>query len=143
MSVAIKTKATEEKKKFDYTYQRDKDREMVRGIFKFHEVPGGMLSFNFKKYDGDEVARYDLIDGEIYTIPLGVAKHLNTHIAYPEYEYNKSEGSAITGMGDGQREQWVRVGKKVRRCSFNSLEFTDIPELHSSPNPIVTVEKVL
>jgi len=31
-------------------YQRDKDREMVRGIFRFHEVPGGLMSCVCKAY---------------------------------------------------------------------------------------------
>jgi len=29
-------------------YMRDKDRELVRGIFRFHEVSGGELSLDIK-----------------------------------------------------------------------------------------------
>ena len=100
-------------------YQRDKDREKVRGIFRFHEVPGGTMSFSFKKYKGDPVERYDLIDGMTYSIPLGVAKHLNTNVWYPVHAYTINEaGTAAMG-----------VGRKVRRCSFQSLEFIDTDDL--------------
>jgi len=100
-------------------YQRDKDREKVRGIFRFHEVPGGTLSFCFKKYKGDPVERFDMVDGMTYSIPLGVAKHLNTNVCYPVHAYTLGEGGTHA----------VNVGKKVRRCSFQSLEFVDMDDL--------------
>mgnify|MGYP003662168916 CR=1 FL=1 len=58
------------KPKKSLTYQRDKDREIVKGVFKFYEVPGGQMSFVYKAHKGDQVERYDLYDGEIYSIPL-------------------------------------------------------------------------
>jgi hypothetical protein len=95
--------------------QRDKDREMVRGKFIFHEVPGGQMSFVFKKYKQDPLENFTMVDGEVYTIPLGVAKHLNTNCWYPTYSYKNDEaGRPVMG-----------VGEKVRRCSFQSLEFID------------------
>lgn len=100
-------------------YQRDKDREMVRGIFRFHECPGGEMSFPFKKYKQDPLETFKFKDGEIYTIPLGVAKHLNTNCAYPTYTYKNNE----RGLPE------MTVSEKVRRCSFQSLEFVDIEEL--------------
>ena len=68
------------KKKPNLKYQRDKDREKVKGIFRFFECPGSELSFVYKAYKEDDVEddveKFTLIDGEIYTLPLGVAKHL-------------------------------------------------------------------
>lgn len=113
-------------------YQRDKDREKVRGIFRFFEVPGGSMSFVIKMYKQDEAERYDLVDGQVYTIPLGVAKHLNKNGWYPEHEYKLDEfGKAIQ-----------RVGKKVRRFGFQSLEFVDIDEFSIGDKQIVTVENI-
>ncbi len=110
-------------------YQRDKDRELVRGIFRFLEVPGGGMSFVFKKYKEDPVERFDLIDGETYTIPLGVAKHLNNNCWYPEYDYISSDAigskEKIYGGINYDRHQ-ARIARKVRRCMFQSLEFVDI-----------------
>jgi hypothetical protein len=95
---------------------REKDREMVRGKFIFHEVPGGSMSFNFKKYKGDPLEKFELVDGQIYTIPLGVAKHLNSNCSYPSYTYKTDEAGRPV----------MSIGEKIRRCSFQSLEFFDM-----------------
>lgn len=114
----IKAGIKKEKPK-DIKYQRDRDREPVRGIFRFYEVPNGCLSFVFRKYKEDPIERFDLIDGQIYTIPLGVAKHLNKNCWYPVHAYQMSDNGKHS----------VYVGKKVRRCGFQSLEFIDTDEL--------------
>lgn len=114
----------------DLKYQRDRDREMVRGIFRFYEVPGGTLSFSFRKYREDEIETYTLNDGEIYTIPRGVAHHLSNNCWYPEYEYKRDENMRNTAM----------LSKKKRRCSFDPLDFMDIDELNElRPANIETV----
>lgn len=123
---------TEKKKKPNLKYMRDKDREPVRGKFIFHEVAGGTLSFVYKKYKEDQVERFDLRDGEIYTLPLGVAKHLNKNCWYPVHSYQQDE--------TGKHTQ--RLGQKVRRCSFQSLEFVDIEDL-SPEGDLITVENVI
>lgn len=113
----------------DLEYQRQRDREMVRGIFRFYEVPGGSISFNYRCYKLDPVERFDMVDGQIYTVPLGVAKHLNKNCAYPIHTYmTDSEGNPI-----------AKVGQKVRRVGFQSLEFVDVEEL-TGVSQIVTVE---
>lgn len=107
-------------------YMRDKDREMVKGIFRYFEVPGGVMEFSFKKYKGDPVENYTMYDGETYTIPRGVALHLNKNGAYPEYENIKGEDAKTI----------ARVKKMVHRFAFQSLEFVDLEE----PTPIYSVE---
>ena len=97
---------------------RDKERELVKGKFIFHEVPGGRMEFNFKKYKEDPLEKFSLDDGEIYTLPLGVARHLNTNCKYPSYTFSQDE-TGRPKMG---------VGEWVRRCSFQSLEFVDIED---------------
>ena len=103
-------------------YQRDKDKEPVKGIFRFHEVPGGEMSFSLKIHKGDQVETYTLKDGEIKTVPLGVAKHLNKNCWYPEYDYVKTDDG-------GTMQNIAKITKKVRRCSFQSLEFIDIDDV--------------
>ncbi len=119
------------KPKPNHKYLRDKDREMVRGKFIFHEVPGGMMSFVFKKWKEDPVERYDLMDGEIYTIPLGVAVHLNKNCFVPVHTHAVDEHGRPT----------MKIGQKVRRCSFQSLEFVDIEDLTPDVG-LVTVEYI-
>ena len=99
--------------------KRNKDRQPVKGIFRFHEVPGGMLEFVFKGYEGDNITKYQLIDGEVYTIPLGVAKHLNKNLWYPIHAYALDE----------QGKSCMKIGQKIRRASFQSLEFVDTEDL--------------
>ena len=115
---SIPTK-NEEKTSKNLRYMRDKDREKVRGIFKFYEVPGGSLSFMFRKYKEDPVEKFDFIDGQIYTIPLGVAKHLNKNGKYPVHAYKMEE--------DGKPSRII--GRMVSRFGFQSLEFTDLSDL--------------
>ncbi len=112
--------------------ERDKDREMVKGVFKYYEVPGGRVDFCFKKYEEDPVEKYEFIDGHVYTIPLGVAKHVNTR-KYPIHEYGRNE--------DGSPLQ--RIGQYVSRMAFQSLEFMDIEGLGDNINRITTVEHVI
>lgn len=115
---------------YKYQYQRDKDNEKVKGIFKFYEVPGATLSFPYKAYKGDEVARYDLVDGQVYTIPLGVARHLNKNGWYPVHAHTKGEDDKPS----------MKIGQKVRRFGFQSLEFVDIEDISEHGSPLMTVE---
>lgn len=101
--------------------ERAKDHEQVRGIFRFHEVPGGVMTFPFRKYKGDEIMSFTMRDGEIYTIPLMVAKHLNKNCWYPVHDYQMDD------MGRFANE--YRIDKKIRRVSFQSLEFVDTDDI--------------
>ncbi len=105
---------------------RDKHREPVRGKFIFHECPGGMLEFTFREFKEDPLERYSLIDGMVYTLPLGVAKHLNKNCWIPEYNYVQGEKGLGQAAGTGHM---MRITNKVRRTSFQSLEFVDIEDL--------------
>lgn len=99
-----------------------KDHEMVRGIFRFHEVPGGVMSFVYKKHKGDEVLHYTMTDGQIYSVPRMVAKHLNKNCWYPIHDYETDENGRFTHN--------YKITKKVRRCSFQSLEFIDDEDIN-------------
>jgi hypothetical protein len=116
--------------KVNLRYQRDKDREPVKGIFRFYEVPGGSVSFNYRAYKEDEVERFDLVDGQVYTLPLGVAKHLNKNGKYPIHKFITNE----------QGVPIMKVGQFVRRFGFQSLEFVDIDDLTEEGGQIVTAE---
>lgn len=125
------TGAQKEELKKKLKIQREKDSEMVRGIFRFHEVPGGKLAFPYRAYKGDHVEKYSLVDGQEYTIPFGVANHLNKRCWYPEHAYQL----------DAEGNPKVRVGKKIQRLSFQSLEFTE-EALTPASEDLLTVEYV-
>jgi hypothetical protein len=116
--------------KKNHKWQRDKDREMVKGIFRFFEVPGGTMEFVFKAWKEDQVETHRLQDGHVYTLPLGVAKHLNKNLWYPIHAYAQ----------DGDGKPLMKINQRVRRCAFQSLEFVDIEDLAPAGKEIVTVE---
>ena len=124
-------KTAPKKDKPSLRYLRDRDREMVKGIFKFYEVEGGTMSFVYKAYKEDPVERYDFADGQLYSIPIGVAKHLNKNGWYPMHVYSTDE--------NGKPLQ--KIGQKVRRFGFVSTEFMDLDDLEA-PSRIITVENV-
>lgn len=126
---------------------RERDAEMVTGIFKNLENPGvngslGSVSFGFKKYPGDDYVFYELHDGERYTIPRGVAHHLNNNCYYKEYRHLPGE-DGITGVrgaqGDGKlRTQHMQAARKIHRFEFRSLEFMD-DDIEMRPADIIEV----
>lgn len=121
------------KEKPNLKYLQEKDREIVRGKFIFHEVPGGTMSFTFKKWKEDPLENFTLVDGQIYSIPLGVAKHLNKNLAYPVHSYAQNEHGVPV----------AKIGQMVRRCSFQSLEFVDIDDLTPVGSGVITVEAII
>ena len=99
--------------------KRVEERAIVRGIFRFHEVPHGIMEFMYRKYKGDPLEQFSMKDGEVYEVPLGVARHLNTNCWYPIY------GNAEkTSTGYSNKNELI-VKEKIRRCSFQSLDFTE------------------
>lgn len=105
--------------------ERLKENKLVRGVFRFHEVPGGSVSFPFRKYKKDKIKKYTFEDGKIYEIPLCVAKHLNQNGSYPIHQHSTDK--------DGKPQ--VDVGKTIHRFSFHSLDFIDT----SDPDSVATM----
>lgn len=103
--------------------ERERDAQPVKGIFKFYEVPGGRLKFIFHQHAGDPIDRIDMVDGQVYTVPLRVARHLNKNGFYPNYIFAPDEH----GIGK------VKVGSKTHRFGFQSLEFIDDTDLLAAP----------
>lgn len=142
VNTATNTAAKKTKEKPNINYLREKHREPVQGIFKFFESPGSTMSFSFREFKGDNIERYDLVDGEVYTIPYGVAKHLNKNGWYPEYNFVPGDKSiqvaaAVSGFANNSIQ---KVTRKVRRFAFQSLQFTDLEDIPTAASSIVTIE---
>lgn len=132
---------------------RDRDREMVTGIFKNLENPAqngskGSVSFGYKAYPGDELEFYELWDGERYNLPRGVARHLNQNCWYKEYKHLSGEmgQQGIRGANaDGRlasKDAGMQMARKVHRYAFHSLEFMDEDPMESSQKSIIEVTKL-
>jgi len=121
------------KKKLNNEQLMERGMELVRGIFKYDEMPGGTLVFSFHKYKKVPTKTYRLKDGEVVRIPRCVAKHLATKGQYVVHEYQRDE----------QGNSVIRIGRKKRRYHFESMEFFEDEEiLNSNDSNLYTVEKV-
>ncbi len=109
----------------------EKDHKMVKGRFKFHEVPGGELKFSYVKYQNDTDKPWVMKDGETYEVPYMVAKHLNQGGKYPIHRHAVDE--------EGRPSQVI--GQMVDRFGFEPIGFFDDEDLHPSPN-LLTVKNL-
>ncbi len=114
----------------DMERMRDRDAELVTGIFKNYENPGMTVAFGFKLYKGEDIDHYLLEDGERYRLPRAVARHLNQDCFYYEYKQLKgtdAEAVVQTGLADGRLKplQAPSMARKVHRFGFQSLDFMD------------------
>lgn len=92
---------------------KKRDHKMVKGTFRCFEPRGGSYTFPYRKWEGEQVCQYTMLDGEVYEVPRMVANHLNDDCWYPVHAHTL----------DANGSPHVQIGKKVQRCSFESLEF--------------------
>ena len=92
---------------------RDEDNQMVVGIFKNIEVPGGDLQFTYRKYKEDPYRSYHFEDGKEYTVPMGVAKHINNMTKVKQHAH----------LVDKDGKKMVGAGSYRQRYQFLSKEF--------------------
>ncbi len=108
LSAERKKKASEEIEK-----QRKEHSKKVKGIFKSLETPGATITFSFREFKGEPIRTYELVDGQTYDLPLGVARHINRQCKYKRNKHlvNK-DGTKIKGLDT-----------PVERYSFVSSEY--------------------
>lgn len=122
----------------------DEETKMVTGKFKNYETPGGNLPYCSGKYPGQPIFKKVFQDGEIYEVPLWVARHLNGidkvakelngrigSCSYPihgfRWDPNKPAPESCL-QGDGVPVPAVGISKRVQRYGFESLEFDTAKE---------------
>ncbi len=123
----------EKMSKKDEKAQIDKDYTPVRGIFHFYENRGGTLEFPFKKYKDIPTTMYKLTDGEVCTVPLVIAHHLNKNCFTVEHTHCQDENGKPS----------TKIGRRKQRCGFQSLEFLPEEDLREAGSSIYTVEHQL
>lgn len=117
----------------------EEETKLVKGRFKNYESPGGSLPLFIKKYP--DIPPFDkvLFDGEMYEVPLYVARHLNgvdalaegcgrkiNTCAYPTHGFKWDPGKPMPQSTEGSGGipvPIVGVAKWNRRFGFESLEF--------------------
>lgn len=120
---------------------READMKMVKGRFRNLETPGGTAYVAFRKYKelpGDPPYSKNMLDGEVYEVPLYLANHINgidknaeaiggkvNSCAYPTHGFNwRGNNAPGNEMGiDGIPVPLIGVHKMNRRFTFEPLEF--------------------
>ncbi len=116
----------------------------VKGRFRCFESPGSSHKIQVKKYKDVPMFSKQMIDGEVYDVPLYVARHLNGidavardingnvgSCSYPVHGFKWDQGSPMPpsalGVGGGGEMgvpvPLIGIAKRVRRFGFESLEF--------------------
>lgn len=96
-------------------YSWEEDSKMVSGMFKNIEVPGGGLEFSIRLHENDSIKTYTFLDGQEYTIPLGVARHINKQTSVNKREYATDP--------NGVKKLYTIVSGKRQRYQFLSTEY--------------------
>lgn len=117
----------------------DEECKLVKGRFKNYESPGGALPFTAGKYPGQPIYNKTFQDGEVYEVPLWVARWLNGidaiakgvngkigSCSYPIHGFKWDAGkpppeSQIGSSGD--LIPIIGIAKRKKRYGFESLEF--------------------
>ena len=128
---ALRDKFSKEELKAIYAYYSDRDSQMVTGKFKYYDVPGGSVEFFYRKWPKDKVKHYIMYDEHVYTIPIGVARHLSNNCATPVHEYTvdkSSKGQPTVNMEAtpprGNFVKGLKIVSKKHRMGFISTDFT-------------------
>ena len=90
--------------------KKKENRQIVKGRFRNIESPGSQLTFNYN------MDKYIMQDGEVYDVPLEVARHLNNC-------YYRVDEKALDVQSDGWKSN-PKVGRKIDRFAFESLVYT-------------------
>lgn len=128
-------------------FMRSKDAQIVRGRFRNYETPGGATEFSLKLHKGDEVVNWLFEDDGVYSVPLGVARHLKENTWSPIYSHVPGEVGVQSAQGarigkNSQPGVVQRITRKLRRFDFDSLEFSADLDAELPAVSLYTVENL-
>ena len=124
------------------------ESKIVKGIFQCFETPGATVKIVVRKYAGPPFEK-TMTDGEMYDVPLYVARHLNGvdvsagavgpsdlknpligTCSYPVHGFTWKQGQSAPTSQMGQAPGFsgipvpiVGIAKRVKRFGFQSMEF--------------------
>lgn len=117
----------------------EEETKTVKGRFKNYETPGGYANIYCGKYPGVPHFKKAMLDGEIYEIPLYVARFLNgvdvtakacgekiNTCSYPihSYKYDRNGPMVQSTQDENGNIVFNETSKKWnKRYGFESLEF--------------------
>ena len=117
----------------------EEETRLVKGRFRNLETEGGPLPLTCGKYPGQPIFSAVFQDGEVYEVPLWVARHLNGidvtaegcngfigSCSYAIHGFKWAEGKPAPSSGlnsSGVPEPSTQIAKRKQRYAFESLEF--------------------
>lgn len=115
------------------------DSEMITGIFRNLQHPGGGTRFFHRTYATEQKTTYEFFDGKVYRIPRGIYRFLLNQAYVPQYNYlegadkvmgtpeiHKVASGRTQQPGNGLYERnvgFIEQGARRHRFSFSPLEF--------------------
>lgn len=106
---------TDPEKKAYVKSLKERDCQMVTGVFRCFEPLGGTVQFTAMAYEGEVPVKYTFFDGETYTIPRYIAKRIEG-----EFQGVGTFYPTNTYLLDSMGNPMVGVGKKTRRFGFST-----------------------
>lgn len=101
-------------------YQQE--QRPVKGKFLCHNPKHGTITFHYRKYPWESITKYTFEHGQTYTVPLGVARHVQNNCEFPEYQHSVDvRGKKTTG-----------IARMESRMDFIPLDF-DGPRFELRP----------
>jgi hypothetical protein len=107
-----------EEKKAYVEYCKERDGEMVTGIFRSFEPVGGYVKMTCCAFNGESPVTYEMFDGMEYTVPRYIAKRFES-----DFQGSGTWYPTNSNILDEQGKPTVVVGKRNRRFGFSSLDF--------------------
>lgn len=121
-------------KKVETTSQkqkRERDHQMVKGIFKNLEMPGGSLKFPFRRYKEDGVKWYDFKHDQEYEIPFMVYEHLNKGCFNVRDQLPTSGSATGVLLFDANGNRIAQNTKPEHRFAFIQTSFKNIRDFQA------------
>ena len=143
-ALAAKPKMTTDDLVKESERKKARDLELVSGLFINYESPGGRLEFRYQPpYKGVPFDAWSFQDGERYTIPRMIARHINTGCYYKKYKnVTRPDGTRdemINAFHNGRLDaKNMQYAQKQHRFAFNPLDYMMDDDLDIMPaKPII------
>jgi len=131
---------------------RDKDAELVTGVFQNFETPSssdtmGAVRFVYAQYPGEQLNSYELWDGHRYSLPRGLVRRLKNECYVPIYERVTdpvmSQQGVLQAVADGRLRTpntQMKVARKKHRFGFSIMDYMDYEmEQEMTPSKVLQV----
>lgn len=98
---------------------RKESEKLVTGMFEFPDAPGGWIDFDYRFLPGEPITKVKITHGEMITIPVILAKHLNNTY--------KIVRSGVPELDEQGRIKKLGAITRYSRTRFIQMDLMDDP----------------